>query len=78
MPIPAESGTGPSDIAVSRTTHDLLPDWARHVTYSHTYQLRNAASGSVLHAFGDLERQRGTGGMYLRTSHRGQRTEAGR
>jgi hypothetical protein len=33
---------------------------------------------SVLHAFGELDRQHGTGGTCLATGHRGQRTEAGR
>ena len=78
MQIPAESGTGPSGIAVSWATHDLLLDWDWRVTYSHACQLMNAVPGSVLHAFGYLDRQRGTGGTCLVTSHRGQRTEAGR
>jgi hypothetical protein len=33
---------------------------------------------SVLHAFGELDRQHGTGGTCLATGHRRQRTEAGR
>ena len=78
MPIPAESGTGRSAIAISRTTHDLLPDQDWRATCSHTCQLLNAALGSVLHAFRYLDRQRGTGGACLVTGHRGQRTEAGR
>jgi hypothetical protein len=36
------------------------------------------ASESVLHAFGELDRQHDTGGKCLATGHRGQRTEAGR
>ena len=78
MPIPAKSGTGRSTIAVSRTTHDLMFDWDWRATCSHACQLVNAAPGSVLHAFGYLDRQRGTGGASLATGHRGQRTEAGR
>jgi hypothetical protein len=78
MPIPAESGTSPSGIAVSWTTRDLLPDWDWRATYSHTCPLMNTVPGSVLHASGDLDRQRGSGGTRPVTSHRGQRTEAGR
>jgi hypothetical protein len=78
MPIPVESGTGPSGIAVCWTIHDVLPDWDWRVTYSQICQLMNAVPGSVLHAFGDLDRQRGTAGTCLATSHRGQQTEAGR
>jgi hypothetical protein len=33
---------------------------------------------SVLHAFGELDRQHSTGGRCLATGYRGQRTEAGR
>jgi hypothetical protein len=78
MPIPTKSGTGRSGIAVSRTTDDLLPDRDWRVTYSRTCQLMNAAPGSGLHMFGDLDRQRGIGGTHIGSSHRGQRTEAGR
>jgi hypothetical protein len=78
MPNPAESGTGRSAIAVSRITHDFLLDWDWLATCSHTCQLVKAVPGSVLHAFGYLDRQRGTGGACLVISHRGQRTEAGR
>jgi hypothetical protein len=78
MPIPAESGTGRSGIAVSRTTRDLLPGWDWRATCSPTCQLMNAVPGSVLHASGYLDRQPGTGGACLVTGHRGQRTEAGR
>jgi hypothetical protein len=76
MPIAAESGTGRSGIAVS-WTHDLLPGWDWRATYSHTCQLMNAVPGSVLHAFGYLDRQCGTGAACLVPGHRGQRTEAG-
>jgi hypothetical protein len=78
MPILPESGTGRSGIALSWTTHDLLTGWGWRVACSHICQLMNAVPGSVLHAFGDLDRQRGTGGTCLVTGHRGQGTEAGR
>ena len=78
MPIPAESGTGRSAIAVSRTTHDLLFDGDWRAACSHACQVVNAVPGSVLRAFGYLDRQRGTGGACLVSGHRGRRTEAGR
>lgn len=77
-PIPAESGTGRSGIAVCWTIHDLLPGWDWRATCSHTCQLMNAVPGSVLHASGYLDRQPGIGGAWLVTGDRGQRTEAGR
>ena len=40
-------------------------------------QLMNAVPGSVLHAFGYLDRQADTGGACLVIGHRGQRAEAG-
>jgi hypothetical protein len=53
LPIPAESSTGRSGIAVSRTTHTLLLcDWARYSTYRGTHQIMNAALGGILRAFG--------------------------
>jgi hypothetical protein len=78
MPIPTESGTGRSSIAVSRAADDLLPDRDWRVTYSRTCQLMNAVPGSRLHTFGNLDRQCGIGGTHIGPSHRGQRTEAGR
>ena len=78
MPIPAESSTGRSGIAVSWASRDLLPGWDWRVACSQTCQLVNPVPGSVLHVFGYLDRQRGTGAACLVTSHRGQRTEAGR
>ncbi len=77
IPIPAESGTGRSSIAVCWTIRDLLAGWDWRATYSHTCQLMNAVPGSVLHAFGYLDRQADTGGACLVIGHRGQRAEAG-
>jgi hypothetical protein len=78
MPIPPESGTGPTDVRVSWATHDLLTGWDWCATYSHTRQLTNAVPGSVLDVFGELDRRRGIGSTCLETSHRGQRMETGR
>jgi hypothetical protein len=77
MPIP-ESGTGRSAIAVSRTSHDLLPDWGCRATCSHICQLVNAVPGSVLQVLSHLDRQRATAGACQVTSRHGQRAEAGR
>jgi hypothetical protein len=77
MPIP-ESGTGRSAIAVSRTSHDLLPDGGCRATCSHICQLVNAVPASVPYAFGYLDLQRGTAGACLVTSHYSQWPEAGR
>jgi hypothetical protein len=78
MPIPPESGTGPTGVTVSWATHDLLLNWDWRAICSRTCQLMNAAPGSVLDLFGDLDRRHGTGSTWLETGHRGQRTEAGR
>ena len=79
MPIPAESGTGRSGIAVSWTAGNLLmPGWDRYDTYRRTRQLVNAAPGGVLGGFGYSVQQFGADGAWLVTGHRGQRTEAGR
>jgi hypothetical protein len=80
MPIPAESGTGYSGIAVSWTTHNLLLfDWDRYGTYHRTLQLMNATLAGILHAFGYSVQQLGTGGAWLVTDHCAQKaTGAGR
>jgi len=78
MPILMESGNGCSYIAVCWTIHDVLLDWDRHAIHRHTCPLMNAVAGGILHAFGFLDRQLGTGGVCLVTSHRGQRMEARR
>jgi hypothetical protein len=79
LPIPAESGTGRSGIAVSWTTHNLLLfDWGRYSTYCGTHQNMNAALGGVLHAFGYPIEQLGSGGAWLVTGHRSQELEARR
>jgi hypothetical protein len=76
--IPAESGTGRSAIAASQTNCGLPPGPDGHPTCSHTCQLVTAVPGSVPHASGYLDRQRSTAAARLATSHRGQRTQAGR
>ncbi len=70
-PIPAEFGTGHSGIAVSWTTHDLLvKDWDRFGIYRGTVQMMNLALGKVLHVFGYLVAELGTGGSWLVTGWR--------
>ena len=59
-PVAVESGSGRSAIAVARTTYDLLPGWGWRAIFSRACHLVNAVPGSVLHAFGYLDRQRGT------------------
>jgi hypothetical protein len=79
LPIPAESGTGRSGIAVSWTTHNLLLfDWDRYSTYRGTHQIMNAALGGILHAFGHPVAPFGSGGAWLVTGHRSQEAEARR
>jgi hypothetical protein len=70
LAIPAESGTGGSGIAVSWTTHNLLPDWDRYGTYSGTQQAMNSALGDILAAFGDTAEPFGSGGAWLVTGRR--------
>ena len=78
LPIPAQSGTGRSGIAVSWTTHTLLlSDWDRYSTCRGTHQIMNAALGGILHAFGYPVAQFGSG-AWLVTGHRSQETEARR
>jgi hypothetical protein len=77
LPVPAESGTGSSAIAVSWTAHNLLLlDWDRYGTYSGTQQAMNTALGGVLRAFGYPVTPFGSGGAWLVTGRRG--TETGR
>jgi hypothetical protein len=77
LAVPAESGTGSSGIAVSRTVHNLLLlDWDRYGTYTGTQQAINTALGGVLGAFGYTVTPFGSGGAWLVTGRRG--TEAGR
>ncbi len=79
MPIPAESGTGRSGIAASRTARNpLMPGWDRHGTYRRPHRLVNAAPGGVPGGFAYSVQQSGTDGAWLVTGRRGQRTEAGR
>ena len=79
LPIPAQSGTGRSGIAVSWTTHNLLlSDWDRYSTYRGTHQIMNAALGGILHAFGYPVAPFGSGGAWLVTGRRSQETEARR
>jgi hypothetical protein len=48
MPVPAQSGTCRSGIAVSRATRNqLLPGWDRHGTWRRACQVMNAAAGGV-------------------------------
>jgi hypothetical protein len=73
--VPAGQETGPSGIVVSWTTHNLLLlDWDRYGTYAGTQQAINAALGSVLGAFGYLVIPFGSGGAWLVTGRRAQRT----
>jgi|SRR5450755_2676815 hypothetical protein len=77
LPVPAESGTGSSGIAVSWTTHNLLLlDWDRYGTCTGTQQAMNTALGGVLRAFGYPVTPFGSGGAWLVTGRRG--TETGR
>ena len=79
LPIPAESCTGRSGIAVSWATHTLLrSDWARYRTYRGTQQMMNAALGGILRAFGYPVAPFGSGGAWLVTGHRSRETEARR
>ena len=78
LPVPAEPSGHRSASAVSSTTRDLLPDRDWRATCSRPCQPVNAMPGSVLHAVGYLDRQRGTVGTRFVADHRGERTEAGR
>jgi hypothetical protein len=79
LPIPAQSGTGRSGIAVSWTTHNLLlSDWDRYSTYRGTHQIMSAALGGILRAFGYPVAPFGSGGAWPVTGHRSQETEARR
>ena len=79
VPIRAGLSTGRSGIAVSWTTHDLLLfDWDRYGSYHHTLQLMNAALGGVLDGFGYDVQPFGTGGAWLVSGRRDQKTGAER
>jgi hypothetical protein len=77
LAVPAESGTGRGEIAVSWTAHNLLLlNWDRRGTYTRTQQAMNTALGRVLRASGYAITPFGSGGAWLVTGRRG--TEAGR
>ena len=77
LAVPAGSGTGHGEIAVSWAAHDLLRlDWDRYGTYTATQQAMNTALGGMLRAFGYLVTPFGSGGAWLVTGRRG--TETGR
>ena len=78
VPVPAESGTHRCASAASPATRDLLLDRDWPSTCSRTCQLVNAMPGSVLHAFGYLDRQRSTASTRFVADQRGERTEAER
>jgi hypothetical protein len=79
MPIPAESGTGCSGIAVSRAARTLLMARRdRYGTYRRPRQLVNAAPGGIPGGSGSSVQQSGTDGGWLATGRRAQRTETGR
>ena len=79
LAIPAESGTGSSGIAVSRTAHNLLLlDRDSYGTCTGTQQAMNSALGDILTAFGCTAEPYGSGGAWLVTSRCGRGAEAGR
>jgi hypothetical protein len=78
MPVPAESGTCRSGIAVSRATRNLLlPGWDRPGTCRRACQLMNPAS-CVPGRFGFRVQHLSTDGAWLKAGHRDQKTGAGR
>ena len=69
LPVPAEPDAGPSGVAVSWTTHNLLLDWDRYGTYTGTQQATNTAISGILRAFGYAAEPFGSGGAWLVTGH---------
>ena len=77
VPVPAKSGTHAARARSPRPPVTCC-SIGTGATCNRTCQLVSATPGSVLHAFGYLDRQRDTAGPRFVADHRGERTEAGR